>query len=57
MADFYENLNALDHFQKHFHFVDQPIINFYDRIYARIVGQTIKIKNTLQSRNKLHIFN
>ena len=40
-ADFYENFNALDHFKssfnKHYNFLDQPIINFYDRIYARIV--------------------
>ena len=33
IPDFYENFNALDHF----HFLDQPIINFSDRIYARIV--------------------
>ncbi len=41
MEDFYENLNALEYFKKHFQkafsFLDQPIINFYDRIIARIV--------------------
>ncbi len=37
MADFYENFKAFDHFQTHFHFFDQPTINFYDRIDARIV--------------------
>ena len=36
MTDFYENLNALEHFRKHFHFLDEQKINFYDRIYAKL---------------------
>ena len=59
MADFNESLNALDHFQKHskkhFQFLDQSIINFYARIYARIVCQMIKIKKNLKFRFTIQI--
>ena len=47
-SDFYENLNDLEHFQKHYNkhilYLDQPIITFYNRIYTKIVCKIIKIK-------------
>jgi len=50
MVDFYENFTAPAHFQKHFHFLDQPIINFYERIYARIVCKNDKNQKYLTNQ-------
>ena len=45
-------------FKKHFHFLDQLIINFYDRIYARIARKCLNAKqfSKRKCRQTINIF-